>query len=369
MKLVRRSSAAQQLRHVVRKKRGVRLTRSRYLSTGCTLLNLALSDRVDGGYLAGKYFFLVGDSGSGKTFFSMTCFAEALRHPFFKDCDLYYDNTEDGMLMDVRRLFGSGVEERVKPPALDKKGKPVWSETVEQFYYHVDDAIKLSRETGRPFIYVLDSMDGLDTDDDQKKFDEHKEAHRKGKVTAGSYGMAKAKKNSVGLRKVQSGLRATGSILILISQTRDNPNAMPWEPKKTRAGGKALRFYATAEIWTAQAGAEAKTIHGRKRKIGTKVALKTVKNRITGDLHDFKTMIYPSYGVDDTGSLIDYLIEEKVWKKVGTSIKAGKFGKLSRDKLIATIEDGRQEKLMEIVQRCWNDVKTASAVSRKPRYS
>ena len=149
----------------------------------------------------------------------------------FKDFRLIYDNVEDGMLMDVERLFGEATADRIEPPALDEDGEACHSETIEQFYYNLDDAF----DEDEPFIYVLDSMDGLDTEDDQDKFAAQKKAHRKGTNTAGSYGMAKAKKNSVGLRQVAARLRETGCILIIISQTRDNTKATgPFSPRKTR---------------------------------------------------------------------------------------------------------------------------------------
>ena len=90
------------------------------LSTGCTLLNLAISDDPLGGFEAGKFYYLVGDSTSGKTFFSMTCFAEACRNEHFKDYDRIYDNIEDGMLMDCDKLFGSEADLIFTPVFLDE---------------------------------------------------------------------------------------------------------------------------------------------------------------------------------------------------------------------------------------------------------
>lgn len=337
-----------------------------YLSTGSTLLNLALTDRVDGGFLAGKYYYLVGDSSSGKTFLSMTCFAEATRNPHFKKHRLIYDNIEDGMLMNVRRLFGREVEKRLEPPAM-VKGEPVFSSTVEDFYYRMDDLFK----EGKPFIYVLDSMDGLESEDDAEHFDKSKKAHRAGKEGPGSYGMAKAKKNSQGLRRLIDGLRKTGSILIIISQTRDNPNAMgPWVSKKTRSGGKALRFYACGEVWSSITGSVTKDVRGIKRKVGTEIKLQVVKNRTTGKLHDVEMAIFPSYGIDDLGSCVDYLVTEKWWKKTKGFIEAPEVSegeRWRRDDLIKTLEDTPRA-LRKAMRVCWRTVEKAKALERRPRY-
>lgn len=347
----------------------VRVDPSFFVSTGCTLLNLAISEHPLCGFMKGKYYFLVGDSTSGKTFFSMTCFAEACQNPAFKDYRLIYNNPEDGMLMDVERLFGFSVAHRIEPPAVDSDGMPVHSETIEEFYYHVDDAL----EDGRPFFMILDSMDALDSVADKKKFDEKKKAHKKGnKETAGSYGMAKAKANSTGLRQVVGKLRSSGSILIIISQTRDNVDAFSFE-KKTRSGGRALKFYATVEIWTSLAGQIKKTVRKKPRLIGNKIQLRVKKNRITGRLHTVTTAIYPSYGVDDIGSNIDYLLDEGWWRKSGQTINAkGLFGgiKATRPKLISMLGESPRavRKLQRIVGQCWAEIQAACDLNRNARY-
>lgn len=336
------------------------------LSTGSTLLNLALTGNPKRGYIPGKFFFIVGDSSSGKTFFNMTTYAEACKNPAFAKYRLIYDNVEDGMLMDVDHLFGTAMGDRLEPPALDEdSGEPVYSTTIEEFYYHVDDACK----AGKPFIYVLDSMDGLSSEAEGEKFKDQKKAHRAGKEVPGSYGDGKAKKNSSALRMLVNKLRVSGSILIIISQTRDVLNASPWEEKKTRSGGRALRFYATAEFWLSLAGAIKKNIRKKNRNIGNKVMIKVKKNRITGRLPEIKTAIYPSYGVDDIGSCIDYLLEEQWWKKRGGKINAGEFGLLSREKLIRVIEGGKMAKLQKEVLACWTEIEQSGALKRKPRYS
>lgn len=336
----------------------------RKLSTGSTLLNLALADDPNGALLAGKYYLLVGDSASGKTFFAMTCFAEAAHNKRFANYRLIYDNTEDGCLLDLEKFFGRVVAERTEAPATDESGGAVYSNTVEEFYFHVDDAIRV----GKPFIYVLDSMDALTSDPSDQKFDEQKTAARAGKVTAGSYGDGKAKINSERLRKVLAGVRDTGSILIIVSQTRDNLG-FGFE-KKTRSGGRALRFYATAEIWTSIVKRLKRTVAGKDREMGVRVACEVKKNRITGKLAKVEVDIYPSYGIDDLGSCVDFLIEEGVWKVYKKTITVGALGlQGSREKILQEIEaKGLEDRVRTIAGHHWKDVQDACALKRKPRF-
>jgi len=336
------------------------------LSTGSTLLNLACSGNPFGGFVKGKYYYLVGDSTSGKTFLSMTCFAEAMIHRHFKNYRLVYDNVEDGMLMDVEKLFGKAVGKRIEAPSKDKAGNPVFSYTIEEFYYHLDDLIK----EGKPFIYVLDSMDGLSSTAELEKFDAHKKAYRSKEKSPGSYGDGKAKKNSEGIRKVLNDLRNSGSILIIISQTRDSLGT-GFSPK-THSGGHALEFYATLQLWTSIAEQIKKTVRNKARNIGVKVKIKTKKNRITGKTGEVQIAIYPSYGIDDIGTCVDYLVSEKWWKcPTKQTIEAGEFDiTASREALIQKIEkEGWEDELRSIVGKCWKEIEAASNPNRKNKYA
>lgn len=354
-------SSVEKVKNNLRKKKSkAPLQPKDLLSTGSTLLNLALTSRPNGGLVKGKYFFFVGDSSSGKTFLTLTCLAEASINPNFDDYRFIYDNVEDGALMDFTRYFGSAVAKRVEPPCEDGA-----SESIEDFYYNIDDAI----EDGRPFIYILDSMDALTSKEEGDKFEEQKTAHRKGKEAAGSYGDGKAKKNSANLRRVVHKLKKSGSILIIINQTRDNLGF--GFDKKTRSGGRSLRFYACAELWSSVVKKLSKTVRGSKRQIGIISKIQIKKNRLTGKEWEVEIPLYHSFGIDDIGSCVDYLVAEKHWSETKGIVKAPEFEfKGSREKLIRHIEENDLYKdLQEMVREVWNDVEEACKVKRKSRYT
>jgi len=334
------------------------------LSTGSTLLNLACTGNAAGGFAKGKYHFLVGDSASGKTWLSLTCLAEAAINPNFDGYRFIYDNAEDGALMDIGRFFGDKVQERLESPAYEKD-VPIYSTTIEEFYYHVDDAAK----DGTPFIYILDSMDSLSSAAEQDKFNEMKEASRKGKTTTGTFGDGKAKKNSSNLRKLMPALRKTNSILIIINQTRDNLG-FGFE-KKIRSGGHALRFYATLEIWSSIKGKMKKTIRGKEREIGITTKVQVKKNRFTGRLRVVELPLYHSFGIDDVGSCVDYLVSEKHWTKSKNTINADDLDfSGTREKLIKHIQEtNAEDKVSKIVDDVWNQIENECSVDRKSRYS
>ena len=159
----------------LRKKSAIEvITDDCYLSSGSTMVNLACSGRSIGAFIKGHYYFFVGDSDSGKTWLCLTCLAEACLNPAFKEYRLIYDATEHGAIMDWERFFGSRLAKRVEPPRM-VKGEPIYSETAQDFYYHVSDAI----DAGIPFIYILDSQDALSSKEEIDKFKKTKTAVRR----------------------------------------------------------------------------------------------------------------------------------------------------------------------------------------------
>src|SRR5260370_215430 len=176
--------------------------------------------------------------------------AEATLNPFYDEYRFIFDNAENGALMDMERFYGKKMAGRLEPPG-GNRDNPKYSGTVEEFYYHVDNAFK----RGDPFIYVLDSMDALTSEDEQKTFNKGRKSAESGEESKGSNGDSRGKKNSLRMRIIFNKLRKEGkSILIIVSQTRDNIGYGAKFNPKTRGGGHALTFYASLEMWTKVVG-------------------------------------------------------------------------------------------------------------------
>ncbi len=348
------------------------------LSTGSTLLNLACTGRPDVGFPMGHYIYFVGDTDSGKTFFCLTCLAEAVLNKRFEKHRFIYDGGEFGALMDMEKFFGRAVLDRLEPPywsasiGSDVCDVPRYSETIEEFYFNLRAALE---DEAPPCIYILDSMDSLSSGYEGKKFDEKEKAFRGGPEAKGDYGDGKAKVNSSMIRRMLPLLHKTGSILIVINQTRDNPAAGMFESKKTHSGGHALSFYATIKLLSSVKKTIVKQVNKQKRQIGTRVRIDVKRSRVTGKQRSVVVPIYPSVGIDDLGSCVDFLVDEGHWKKnksgaidpdadldgVGAWIHAGD--------LIRYIEQTEQERtLRRLVAKVWRGIEDACQVERKPRY-
>ncbi len=337
------------------------------LSTGSTLLNLAMTGRTEGGWMTGHYFLFVGDSDSGKSWFMHTALAEACINSAFDGHRLIYDNTEAKSLMDIGRYFGDRLARRIEPPR-ERGGEPVFSETTEEFYFAVDDAL----QDGRPFIYILDSQDSLTSNREVKKFDQLKAKSRGKKVEGsdGDYSDGKAKVHSSHLRKLIAPLARQNSLLIVVNQSRDSFSMFD---RDSYSGGRALKFYAVCQLWSHNAGKLQREYRGKRRQLGIKSKIVVKKNHITGRQMEVTVPIYHSHGIDDTGSCVEWLIDEGVWERNRAGlIKAAGIGptiEMKQEKLVQHIEEhGMEEDLRDLVGETWREIEEATAVNRKSRY-
>lgn len=337
---------------------------SLFLSTGSTLVNLAISGKVSGGFAAGCYFLLVGGSRSGKTFLVLDTLAQASISPKFDAYSLVLFAPERGARMNIKKFFGQRLADRL-----------IWEypESLDEFYFKADDYLKAG-----PCIIGLDSMDALRPEKDGEYFDKQKTQFRKGKSSdndadkpKGNYGLQKAKDNSAKLREIHNRLEEHKSILVVISQTRKNIGPFAMFNPETRAGGEALTFYSTAELWFKVKQPIKKLVNKKQRKIGTVLQMKVKKNRDTGREPTVELLHFPSVGFDDTGSLVAWLIEEGHWKENKGLVTAGDMNLSgSREDVITAIEENDREKeLRLIVAEQWAEIERACSVSRKARYS
>jgi RecA/RadA recombinase len=340
------------------------------LHSGSTLLNLACSGEPDHALLTGGYYWMVGESSSGKTFLARTMLAEASINPAFAKYDLIYDDVERGAKMDDMKFFGPAFTKRLQGPVAGEKD--TMSRTVEEFYFHLDTRVQAARKRGgKPFIYVLDSMDSLDTDYAEQKFQEQKDAWEKDKEAKGDYGDGKAKFNSTRIRRVVGDMEELDSILIVLSQVRDNPAAKLFQPKSVTAGGKSLKHYANWQCWTTQVETLTRRINGADRQVGIRVKIQVKKNRLSGKEWPIELPIYWSYGIADLESCVDFLTDEKTWKmdrdKEILAPQLDFSGK--RAELIDLILRNRlQSQVQALVVETWRSIERQCVVQGESRY-
>lgn len=316
------------------------------------------------------------------TMVAETCLAATANDSRYDDYDLYLDDAEHALEMNMEYLFGKKAAKRIKAPRYGSDGLPINSDTVEQFFANVMGLIK----KGRPFIYFLDSLDSLtDTTEYEQASDLVKAADAAGDDVekmddiklSGSYGMAKAKLMSQILRTIKAGLADTGSTVCIISQVRENVGARPGQTTKKRAGGKALEFYCTHVVWFTAIEILKKEVKAGAKKIkeviGARVEAKVSKNKVNGKKG--KTVcfdIYYDMGIDDVTSMLEFLTERGVISKKGAYVNAPVLGydkSMYMSELVAAVEeDNLEDQLVELVQEAWDEKESALRLGRKPRF-
>ena len=330
------------------------------IPTGSTVLNCALSDHYEGGYQLGTIVNTIGDSGVGKTLLALSSLAEMTLHKRFNGYRFIFDDIEAALAKNIKMMFGSEVAERIELTTR--------SDTIQDLYVNLLKAIK----EGTPFIYIPDSLDALTSKEEQTRANKMVNAKQKQEDTgegeekkdSGSYKMEKAKLISEICRVIAREISDKEVFVNIISQTRDN---IGWGfTDKSRSGGKGLKFYCYHEMWVASAKALIKS----KEKIGSNSQVKISKNKLTFKKRTIEIPIYDSYGIDDIGSCIDFLVAEKVWAKDKNTIKAAHFDwEGTRESIIQRVERySREQELSQIVGRAWGNKEDSLKLNRKRRY-
>jgi len=326
------------------------------IPTGSTTLNLECSGTIEGAFQAGKLVNLIGDSSSGKTLVSLSALAECSIDKKFDNYRLIYDDVEASNEFDLGELFGKALLKR-----LELKYR---SRTIEDF----NDAIARSLDENVPFVYVLDSFDALTSEAFLEKDTDNRKKREKGNQITGSYGDGKAKIFSDFCKNRIQDLKDTKSLLIIISQTRDNIGFGAKFNPKVRSGGKALKFYSCHEIWLDCT----KTIKKGKRVLLTNVRAKITKNKLTGDRGEAYFPILRNYGIDDLDSCITFMIDEGSWSGPKNSINTKGFvpDKIGNANLLNYLDTNieKQQELRLLCQSTYESILKDLEPNRKRKY-
>jgi RecA/RadA recombinase len=265
-------------------------------STGCDLLDMVVGgDKDVFGFRAGKVINIVGDKSSGKSFLAAELIANALKQKYGNKFKWVYDDCESGFTFDTSSLYGFDVipDDCVK------------SETVEELYCHFREFLEgiKNDEVG---IYVIDSLDGLSSDELLNRSDKRFNAYKKGKtLDKGSYQMGAAKFMSQEFFRGLAGIMQEKNVLlIIISQVRDNIDPFSFKKLK-RGGGKALDHYCDIVLWLANVA----KIKKKDRVVEIVVRAKTEKSKTPRPFRTCDFSIIFDYGLDNIGSNLDYLFD------------------------------------------------------------
>lgn len=271
-----------------------------YYSTGLDLLDLCIGGGEGFGLKGGYIYNFVGDKSAGKTFLAIETLV-ANKHRFGKSFHPNHDDAESGCTFDTQSMYGMDLY-GAKPPRK--------SNTVEEMDANL--GCWLDEIEQDPGIYVVDSLDGLSSEDKEERADVRQALMEKGKPVedSGSFGMGSAKFLSQEFFKTKAGaINNTKAILIIVSQVRTNLEPGLYKPKHTRSGGKALDFYAHTCLWLTTIRKIIRKVDGEERIVGAYVQAETKKSKTARPYRKVRFSLYFDYGMDNLGSNIDYLFD------------------------------------------------------------
>jgi recombination protein RecA len=343
----------------------------KFLSTGSTMLNLSISDQINGGWPMGKINTIPGQSTAGKTILALHSLTEAAIDSKFDEYELILDDVERRISFDLKKMFPPLWNRLITPTGIYYKDlldadpeKIGISNTIQEFQARI--LTKCNK--GIKFIWVVDSLDALTTDEELKKEMERAGNLEKGKETkTGTYAMEKAKYIHKILRTINGGLANTDSLLLITQQLRQKIDPSFGEKHWYTNGGEGPYFYSHARPFLKK-GAAIKKLN---RVIGRETTVDMDKNSVSGKYRTIKFNVYYDMGIDDVGSMVQFLLDEEHWKS-GSWIEAREFElrENGKDALVRAIEEGGHEKrLKRLVQRKWNEIEESLKLNRKPRYS
>lgn len=341
-----------------------------FLNTGSTMLNLAISDMVDGGWPLGRINTLPGQSTAGKTVLALHGLCEAAIDTRFDDYDLIHDDTERRNDFDLEKTFPPLVERLVTPtgvPYKDLLSVDIDEIGITNTIQELQARLLSKLKSGKKFIWVVDSLDAITSEEEIKKEEKRATNLEKGKENkTGTYAMDKAKSIHRILRTVNDQVADHGSMILITQQLRQKINPAFGEKHWYTNGGEGPYFYSHARPFMKKGS----TIKKLDRVIGRETKVDMDKNSVTGKYRNISFDIYYDLGIDDVGSMVKFLTDEKHWK-AGSWIEAPELDlrENGRDKLVRAIEENNlEDELKKIVQKKWDQIEDKLKLNRKSRY-
>ena len=261
-----------------------------WISTGSTILDLAISNRPDGGLAAGRITEINGLEGSGKSLIG----AHALAATQKKGGLAVYIDTESAVSSEFLQAIGIDTENMLY----------VHLETVEEIFDTIETIVAKIRESDKDKLVTIlvDSLAAAST-----KVEMDADFDKDGWATAKAIVISKA------MRKITQLIARQRVCLIFTNQLRQKLGVMfgdPW----TTSGGKALPFHSSTRIRLKNVG---QIKDAKKNTIGIKIRAQVIKNRLGPPLRSADFSLYFDKGIDDFGSWLEVLKGHKLIKQAG----------------------------------------------------
>jgi recombination protein RecA len=264
-----------------------------WVSTGSPMLDLAISNRPNGGLPVGRITEITGLEGSGKSLLAAHSIADTQK----KGGLGVYIDTENAMNQEFLEAIGVDVNKMLYVPL----------ETVEDIFEAIDSIIESVRSSDKKKLVtiVVDSVAGAST-----KVEISADYDQAGYATQKAIIISKA------MRKVTNLIGRERISLIFTNQLRTRMGVSfgdPW----TTSGGKAIAFHSSCRLRLKQMGQLKSKVGGVDQVVGIKTRAQVIKNRMGPPLRSVDYDIYFDSGIDNYGSWLQMMKSYKLVNQSG----------------------------------------------------
>ena len=265
-----------------------------WISTGSSILDLAISNRPNGGLPVGRITEITGMEASGKSLLAAHLLANTQK---MGGLAVYID-TENAMNEDFLTAIGMDMTKMLY----------IQLETVEDIFEVIENIILKVKESdkNRLVSIAVDSVAAATT-----KIEQAQDYDKEGWATSKAIVLSK------GMRKITQLIGRERVALFFTNQLRQKLGVMfgdPW----TTSGGKAIQFHASCRLRLKAAGQIKAKIAGKEQVIGIKTKCVVVKNRMGPPLRTAEFNIFFESGIDDTGSWLQVMKDYNLVKQGGS---------------------------------------------------
>lgn len=313
-----------------------------WISTGSSILDLAISNRKNGGLPVGRITELTGLEASGKSLLAAHVLANTQKAGGLA----VYIDTENAMNEEFARCIGIDVSKMLY----------IQLETVEDIFEVIENIITKVRESNKDRLVtiVVDSVAAATT-----KVEQSDDFDQTGWATQKAIILSKA------MRKITQMIGRQRVCLVFTNQLRVKLGAMFGDPYTT-SGGKAIGFHASCRLRLKAAGQIKIKVGGKDQVVGIKTKAQVVKNRMGPPLRTAEFNILFDSGVDDYGSWLQIMKDNNLVSQGGswytyTDTKTGEIIKFMSKEFVDKIlsDPERKERLYnEICDSMIMDYKT-----------
>lgn len=261
-----------------------------WISTGSSMLDLAISNRPYGGLPVGKMVEFNGLEGTGKSLVAAHVVA---------------DTQKKGGLAVVIDTENAAAPEFWKSLGVDlSKLLYVQCETVEDIFDQMERMIAIVRKSNKDRILtiIVDSVAAAST-----KAEQESEHGKDGYATGKSIIISKA------MRKITTMLGKQKVLIVYTNQLRQNLKAMAFSDPYIVSGGKALAYHCSVRVRLNNAG----KLKKGDEVIGNECKAVVVKNRMGPPQRITNFDIYFDSGIADYSSWIKVLKDNNILKQGG----------------------------------------------------